>query len=128
MSNNHPNFVYLNWRASANPNHRLLKDARSMVEVSTSVGPYKHTFADFVMERNNIYYWEIRIVQGSYFKIGVVREKAIESLNKGAFSDTADGWALFSTGKLRHDSNSSGGELGMPFGPGDKIKVEFNSK
>lgn len=77
MSTIKQNFVYLNWRASANPNHRITKDNRCSVEVMTSVGPYKHTFADFVMEKNNIYYWEVKIVQGNYFKIGVIRESAI---------------------------------------------------
>lgn len=78
MSDNpYKNFVYLNWRSSKNTNQRQHRDPRSSVSIITSVGPYKNTFADFVMEKNNVYYWEIKIIQGNYFKIGVVKEDAI---------------------------------------------------
>lgn len=124
MSDNpYKNFVYLNWRASKNTNQRQHRDPRSSVSIITSVGPYKNTFADFVMEKNNVYYWEIKIIQGNYFKIGVVKEDAIQGLSKKAFSDVADGYSYFSTGKLRNGSNTTGADFGQGYGPGDLLKV-----
>jgi len=67
------NFVYLNWRPTTNANHKHHKDAKSTVEVVTSIGPYKNSFADFVMEKNQVYYWEVKIIQGTYFKIGIIK-------------------------------------------------------
>jgi hypothetical protein len=45
----HKNFIYQNWRQSKNPNQRHHKDERSTVSITTSVGPYKNTYGDFVM-------------------------------------------------------------------------------
>ena len=71
---NQAHFVYLCW-STENRNKRLIysEDPLASVEVSTSVGPYKNNFADFVLERNNKYYWEIRIFKGNHFKIGVMK-------------------------------------------------------
>lgn len=121
-------FIYLNWRPSKSTQQTYHKDHRSSVSVDTSVGPYKNSFADFVMDKNSIYYWEVQIAVGSYFKVGVIKEDSIETLGKKAFSDIATGYAWFSTGKLRQGSNTTGTDFGTGFGPGDVVKVEFNSK
>jgi hypothetical protein len=80
------------------------------------------------MEKSNIYYWEIKIIQGNYFKIGIVKEDAIEQLTNKAFSDLPDGYAYFSTGQLRKGSNTTGTAFSNGFGPGDTIKVQFSSR
>lgn len=87
------------------------------------MGPYKNSYADFVMEKNSVYYWEVQIVQGNYFKIGIIKEESIEGLGKKAFSDISTGYSFFSTGKLRNGSNTTGTEFGYGYGPGDLIKV-----
>jgi hypothetical protein len=82
-----------------------------------------------VLEKNNLYYWEIKIIQGSYFKIGVMKKEVIPDLKPGAFSDNIKGFAYFSTGKLRNGSNSTGSDfIHGGYGPGDTVKVEFNTR
>lgn len=70
----------------------------------------------------------MQIIQGSYFKIGIIKEDSIETVGKKAFSDIATGYSLFSTGKLRNGYNGStsgnlGVDFGVGFGPGDIVKV-----
>ena len=82
-----------------------------------------------VLEKNSMYYWEIKIIQGNYFKVGVMKKSLIGELKPGAFSDHKKGYSYFSTGKLRNGSNSTGNDFAQgAYGPGDIIKVEFNSK
>ena len=38
-----------------------------------------------------------------------------------AFSDNDSGWAYYSKGALRHNSNSEGEKYGEPFGSGDVV-------
>ena len=122
------NFIYLNWRPTKNTQHTYHKDHRCSVTVDSSIGPYKNSFAQLVMQKSNVYYWEIQVVSGTYFKIGIIKEDSIQSLGKKAFSDVTAGYAWFSTGKLRNGSNVTGTDFGTCFGPGDTIKVEFNPK
>ncbi len=50
-------------------------------------------------------------------------------MKKGAFSDNNNGYAYYSTGKLRNVSNSTGADISIGgYGPGDIVKVEFNTK
>lgn len=124
----HPNFVYLNWDAKAR--HRNLEfsdDKYSTVAVRTSVGVYKNNYADFIMERSGVYYWEIKILKGTYFKIGVIKSSEIPNVKK-AFSDLKDGYAYYSTGKLRNGSNKDGSDFKRGYGPGDVVKVKFEPK
>lgn len=66
------NFIYLSWNTTdANKALQFKGDVHDTVEVTTSVGPYKNLYADFLLERNEVYYWEIRIVKGTTFKIGI---------------------------------------------------------
>ena len=74
----------------------------------TSVGPYKNNYADVVLEKNNVYYWEIKIIKGNYFKIGIMKASALADFKGKAFSDSPNGYAYFSTGKLRNGSNNTG--------------------
>lgn len=82
-----------------------------------------------ILEKNNIYYWEIKIIKGNYFKIGIMKHKTIlEGFKGNAFSDSTDGYALYSVGKLRNGSNSTGNDFNKGYGPGDVVKVCFNAR
>ena len=95
----------------------------------TSVGPYKNNYAQIILDKNQIYCWEIKITKGNFFKIGIIKASTLVEGFKGkAFSDCTDGYAYYSNGKLRNGSNSSGIDFGKGYGPGDIIKVGFNSK
>ena len=59
------------------------------------------------MEPGCKYYFEIKVVKGSYCKIGVARK---DSLIESAFSDNESGWALFN-GQVRHGSDCDGQKL-----------------
>lgn len=76
-----------------------------------------------------MYYWEIKIIRGNYFKIGVMKRSTILEGFKGkAFSDSTDGYAYYSTGKVRNGSNSTGNDFNQGYGPGDIIRVCLNTK
>jgi hypothetical protein len=66
------------------------------------------------------YYFEIKFIKGSNFKVGV--SKTRRSLNV-AFSDTEDGWAYYSNGQLRHNSKGEGPKYGETFRGKDTIGV-----
>lgn len=122
------NFIYLSW-ATANRNKYLefREDQVGTVNVRTSVGVYKNNYADFVLDKHAVYYWEIKILRGTYFKIGVIKQSEIPNV-KRAFSDIKDGYAYYSTGKLRNGSNKDGLDFKKGYGPGDIVKVKFDSK
>jgi hypothetical protein len=47
------NFVYLAWkRTDASKAIKFRDDITDSVEITTSVGPYKNIYADFVLEKN----------------------------------------------------------------------------
>ena len=47
---------------------------------------------------------------------------------KKAFSDLKEGFAFYSTGKLRNGANNEGADFIKGYGPGDTIKVLFEPK
>jgi len=79
------------------------------------------------MDKHHIYYWEIKILKGTYFKIGIIKHSEIGNVKK-AFSDIKDGYAFYSAGKLRNGSNKDGQDFLKGYGPGDIIKVRFDPK
>ena len=123
-----PHFIYLNW-SPQNRNDKLSfkNDQYGTVEVNTSVGVYKNNYSDLVMDRHHTYYWEIKILKGTYFKIGVIKQSEICNVKK-AFSDIKEGFAYYSAGKLRNGSNKDGIDFKKGYGPGDVVKVRFNPK
>ena len=130
MNKPHQNFIYLNWDPKKhNPRLKYNNDATSSVEVITSVGPYKNNYADVVLEKNNVYYWEIKIIKGNYFKIGVMKASALPDFKGKAFSDSPHGYAYYSAGKLRNGSNNTGIDFNGSegYGPGDTICVKFDT-
>lgn len=73
-----PHFLYLSWdRANPNKNLTYKNDKLDSVEVKTSVGPYKNSYANCELEKNRIYYWEIKVIQGNYLKIGIIKKSII---------------------------------------------------
>ena len=123
-------FIYLNWKTAA-PNKalRFLEDENSTVEVLTSAGPYKNVFADTILQKNEVYYWEVKILKGTNFKIGIFKESEIAAFAGKAFSDVAHGYALYSLGELRNGNNKPTGANFMDgYGPGDVIGVQFDGK
>jgi len=95
--------------------------------VNATVGVYKNNYSDHVMDKHHVYYWEIKILKGNYFKIGVIKQSEIINVKK-AFSDIKDGFAFYSAGKLRNGSNKDGENFSRGYGPGDIVKVRFNPK
>jgi hypothetical protein len=120
-----PNFTYLSWDGKNRSKNLEFKDDKyGTTCVKTSVGVYKNNYADLLMERSGVYYWEIKIVKGTYFKIGIIKHSEIPNVKK-AFSDHNDGYAFYSTGKLRNGSNKDGIDFNKGYGPGDVVKVKF---
>ena len=81
---------------------------------------FKTAFGTETLEPNNRYYFEIRCLKGSNFKIGIAEESAREHTNQ-AFSDTKQGYAYFSNGQLRHGSKGQGPTYGEPYKEDDVI-------
>ena len=68
------------------------------------------------------YFFQIKCLKGSNFKLGIATGKAKESPNQ-AFCDTDQGFAYFSTGQLRHNSKGTGIAYGEKFKQDDTIGV-----
>ncbi len=79
------------------------------------------------MDKHNSYYWEIKILKGTFFKIGIIKHSEIVNVKK-AFSDIKDGYAYYSTGKLRNGSNKDGTDFKKGYGPGDIVRVKFDPR
>jgi hypothetical protein len=56
---------------------------------------FKSTFGNIILTPGFRYYFEIKFLKGSNFKIGVSRSKRNLDV---AFSDFEDGWAYYSNG------------------------------
>jgi hypothetical protein len=62
---------------------------------------------------------------------GVYKISELSSFKGKAFSDSPHGYAYYSNGQLRHESNKAPTgvtDFGEPYGPGDVIGVQFSSK
>ena len=75
---------------------------------------FKSAFGKEALEPYHRYYFEIKCIKGSNFKIGIATQSAKQMPNS-AFSDTDQGYAYFSTGTLRHNSKGSGSSYGEKF-------------
>ena len=83
---------------------------------------FKSAFGTEVLEPHHRYYFQIKCVRGTNFKIGIATELAKQEPNK-AFSDTDQGFAFYSTGQLRHASKGLGPDYGEKFQHDDVIGV-----
>lgn len=69
-----PYFIYLNWRKDiTNPRIDFIKDRKDSVTIKSTVGPYKNVYSEQVLDKNKIYVWQIKINNGTYFKVGVMK-------------------------------------------------------
>ena len=59
------------------------------------------------MEPGSKHYFEVKVLKGSYCKIGVCK---YDALIDQAFSDNENGWALFNS-EVRHGSNTKGDKI-----------------
>ena len=73
----------------------------------------------------NRYYFEVKFIQGTNFKVGVSSRKCDLEL---AFCDGAHGWAYYSSGYLRHNSGGEGSNYGEAYGTGNVIGVYVDLK
>lgn len=105
-----PDFVYLNWRKdNTNPRIDFIKDRKDSVLIKSTIGPYKNVYSEQIFEKNQIYVWQVKINSGTYFKIGIIKEKdIIDNPKFRSFSDSKNGYSLFSLGKIRNGSNKDG--------------------
>lgn len=74
-------YIYLSWLKPkvTNPPKYLIKD--NNVQCLTSIGPYKSIYGDIVLVPNGLYYWEIQIEKGHYFKIGKLNNRKYKATN-----------------------------------------------
>ena len=68
------------------------------------------------------YYFELKCVKGNNFKFGIATDAAKSDPDQ-AFCDSAEGYAYFSTGQLRHASKGHGPSYGDKFKQDDVIGV-----
>lgn len=71
-----------------------------------SIGPFKSAYGEFDLIPGGIYSWQIEVVRGTNFKIGIAKKKD-ELVCDKAFSDDQDGYAFYSYGQLRNGVNIS---------------------
>lgn len=81
---------------------------------------FKTTYGNMPLNPGFRYFFEVRMIKGSNFKLGVSKTRRNLDL---AFSDTQDGWAYYSNGQLRHNSKGDGEKYGETFRGKDVIGV-----
>lgn len=81
---------------------------------------FKTVYGDLPLIPGGRYYFEIKFLKGSNFKIGVSKVRRNIDI---AFSDTTDGWAFYSNGQLRHNSKGDGPKYGEIYRGKDTIGV-----
>ena len=71
--------------------------AQKLCKSTTSLHSFKTAFGDFPLTAGNRYFFQIRCIKGSNFKIGVA--EASQRVDPDiAFSDTELGWGYYSNG------------------------------
>lgn len=61
----------------------------------SSMHSFKTAYGTQAMTPGHKYYFEVKILKGSNFKLGVCKSRRILDF---AFSDTEEGWAYYSNG------------------------------
>ena len=88
--------IYFSWISSnVNPKLKISDQGNSLTSLS-SIGPFKSAYGNYPLLPNGIYYWEIQIKKGSFFKIGIADHTKFKPDFTGAFSDTDFGYAFYS--------------------------------
>jgi hypothetical protein len=81
---------------------------------------FKSSYGNCALFPGFRYYFEVRFLKGSNFKLGVSRSKRNRDI---AFSDDEDGWAYYSNGQLRHNQKGEGRKYGDIYRGKDTIGV-----
>ena len=82
------------------------------VSCLTSLNSFKTIYSTEKLLSGSMYYFEIKLLKGSNFKLGV---SSVNYLTEVAFCDYIDGFGYYSAGYLRNGSKTSGEKYGRPF-------------
>ena len=91
-------------------------------KATTSLHSFKSAFGTTEMTPGQRYYFEIKCVKGSNFKIGICLSGARTEPDM-AFCDKDQGWGYYSNGQTRHNSKGTGEQYGETFKGKDTIGV-----
>ena len=102
----------------------------------TAIGPYKNIIGLTILRPNHIYSFSFKVITALTCKIGVVKKSTVDQLQaesknfNGSFSDSKDGFSVFSNGHPRHGTKKDPLIQNKPFfrsvGPGDVVSVVFD--
>jgi len=93
-----------------------------------SNGPFKTAYGEFDLIPGGVYSWEVEVVKGTNFKIGIAKKKEDLVYDK-AFSDDKDGYAFYSYGQLRNGTNNTANatkDYGKSYGNKDVVGIYFD--
>ena len=76
-----------------------------IVRCKKSLESFKTTYGQQPLLPGGRYFFQIRLIFGSNFKIGICKNKKLQEI---AFCDGIDGYAYYSAGQLRNGSKTSG--------------------
>jgi len=116
--------VYFQWDSNKTDKSLSVTDSNTKIKCLTSIGPHKNAIGDLTLNPGNVSYWEVKILKGNCFKVGVTKSKALKT--NGSFSDDEDGWSYYSVGQIRHNSKTEGSTYGEPYGIDDVVGVLFD--
>ncbi len=104
------------------------------IECFSAIGDFKNIYGKYVLRPQRSYTFTFRIINSLNCKIGVVDREFVDkaiSENKpivGAFSDSVQGFSLFSNGYKRNGSSAlKGTKILSGFQPGDYVTICFDS-
>ena len=84
----------------------------SLVSCISSLNSFKTVYSVQKLLSGGMYYFEIKLLKGCNFKLGVC---SVNYLTETAFCDYLDGFGYYSAGYLRNGSKTSGEKYGRPF-------------
>ena len=108
------------WDPNRTCKHLELSEWEKVASSSTSNYSFKTTLGSFPFTPGFKYYFEVKMLKGNNFKIGVAKEDCDLTI---AFSDTPKGWAYYSSGYLRHNSGGDGPQYGEAYTANDTVGV-----
>eukprot|EP00347_Sterkiella_histriomuscorum_P015071 403358421 len=114
------NHIAFQWDTRNISENLDISDDERICTSKTSMNSFKSCYGSTLMLPGFRYYYEVKFIKGSNFKIGVSRSKRNLEI---AFSDVEDGWAYYSNGQLRHNSKGEGLNYGSIFRGKDVIGV-----
>ena len=109
-----------NWDRSLSNKLMDYNDEHTLVTNMCSHPRFKTVLGSEPFVQGQVHYFEIKILKGKHFKIGVSTKNCKFD---AAFSDFAEGWAYYSSGSLRNNSPSKGPSYGKTFKEGDTVGV-----